>query len=138
MSTQKRRGFTLIELMIVVVIIGIWAAIAIPNFISMQDRRREAEVKNSMHTVQVAAEEYAVRYDGLYPVNPDDLLPFLPNGQLVKNVFTGFVTEPVMGFATEPGQIGYAGIIEEGVCVGYIITGYGKEAQILTIRSGQE
>lgn len=63
---MKNKGFTLIELMIVVVIIGILAAIAIPNFISMQDRAKEGSVKSNMHTLQLAVEDYAVQNVGNY------------------------------------------------------------------------
>ena len=48
----RKRGFTLIELMIVVAIIGILAAIAIPNFIKFQAKSKQSEAKTNLKAIR--------------------------------------------------------------------------------------
>ena len=61
----RRGGFTLIELMIVVAIIGILAAIAIPNFLRFQLKAKSSEAKTNLAAIRTAEESYFAEY-GVY------------------------------------------------------------------------
>ena len=67
MKHKLESGFTLIELLVVITIIGILAAIALPNYIKAKDKAKEAEVKANCHTIQIALERYATDHSGAYP-----------------------------------------------------------------------
>jgi len=124
------KGFSLIELMIVVVIIGILAAVAIPNYIAMQNRAKESSVKANAHSVQLVVEDYSVRNNGVYPAVGDIVAGDFPGGVFPDNPFTGApIAVAAPGFSQ--GDVGYA--LAAGI---YTIEGYGETATVLTLSNG--
>ena len=58
MTRSQENGFTLIELIIVIAIIGILAAITVPQFKPAPQRAREAVLKSDLHTMREAFDQY--------------------------------------------------------------------------------
>ena len=75
-----RKGFTLIEILIVVVILGILAAIVIPQFTNASQEAAESSVKSQLQTVRSQVELFRVRNNGNLPADFNDLMT-PPNGE---------------------------------------------------------
>ena len=70
---KAKRGFTLIELMIVVAIIGILAAIAIPKFADLIRKSNEGATKGNLGSIRSALSIYYGDQEGMYPNTPTAL-----------------------------------------------------------------
>jgi len=75
-----KKGFTLVELLIVIVIIGILVTISIPNFIKLLNRARDTSLKQNMHILHTVVEYYSIITDGIYPGGIDTKTGDIKNG----------------------------------------------------------
>jgi type II secretion system protein G len=103
-------GFTIIELMMVIVIIGLIAAITIPNYMKFSKKAKEAVVQENVHTVQLALENFSVDRLGQYPQAGDEaeLMALMPGGSYPDNPFTNAQT--VVTWEADPVDPGTIGI----------------------------
>ncbi len=67
MKRNQGDGFTLVELLIVVIILGVLAAIVIPQFRSSADETKESTLLSNLHPLRAAIELYFLQHDSTYP-----------------------------------------------------------------------
>ncbi|MHA2621745.1 MAG: type II secretion system protein [bacterium JZ-2024 1] len=67
MGTLSRKGFTLIEMLVVITILGILITLAVPNFMKARDKAFEAQVKAGANDIRLAVEQFSSDENGYYP-----------------------------------------------------------------------
>ena len=102
MRTTKRNGFTLVEILIVVVILGILAAIVVPQFTSASQEAVKGALASQIQTIESQVELYRVQNQGALPTADADPLGAGGNndgwGVMVSNEY--LKSAPVNGYTT--------------------------------------
>jgi prepilin-type N-terminal cleavage/methylation domain-containing protein len=84
---SNRKGFTLVEIMIVVAIIALLAAIAVPNFLRARKRSQASKILEDLRQLDNATDEYAMENNKTTGMNPTlaDLKSYLKTGTTLYN-----------------------------------------------------
>lgn len=120
-----RKGFTLVEILVVIGIIGLLAVFLVPNLLGARDRGKEAAVKGVMHSVQLAIESYNMENE-VYPLGNNITLKslcenYLMGGGYIADVPTNPFTGQKYTDADTAGKIVYSYNDSTGA---YTLTGY--------------
>jgi general secretion pathway protein G len=124
-NSKCRKGFTLVEILIVIGIIGLLAAFLVPNLLGAKDRGKEAAVKGVMHSVQLAIESYQMENE-VYPMGVNQPLESLCKNYLMAGGYIASVPKnPFTGLdyvdADSAGKIIYS---YDNATGGYVLSGY--------------
>ena len=94
MRKTNQKGFTIIELLVVIVIIGILVALALPNLFAALDRGRDSDRKNELKNLQQKLVSH-FNYNGSYPLALSGLTPAPTTAELQdpKNVDYGYTSD---------------------------------------------
>jgi prepilin-type N-terminal cleavage/methylation domain-containing protein len=95
-SSLNKKGFTLVEIMIVVAIIALLAAIAVPGFLRARKRSQASRILNDLRMIDSAVDEYAIENNKKSndPVAVADWTNYLKKGSPLYNTGNSILRSP--------------------------------------------
>jgi prepilin-type N-terminal cleavage/methylation domain-containing protein len=102
-ATHKRRGFTLVEIMIVVAIIALLASIAVPGFLRARKRSQATRILNDLRILDGAIDLYAIENNKASGANPTftDIKVYLKRGSSLYNSGNDILGAPYGPFTVD-------------------------------------
>ncbi len=96
LNSKKTGGFTLVEIMIVVAIIALLAAVAVPSFLRARQRSQATSVKNDLRLIDAAVDQYAIETNRApgFDADAEDIADYLKTGtRLQTAAAAGTITD---------------------------------------------
>jgi general secretion pathway protein G len=121
-NRYARKGFTLVEILIVVIILGILAAIVIPQFTNASEDARQSSVRSSLQTLRSQIELYKLQHLDQYPLDDQEAWDWTKmTGKTDETGAAGGVFGPYMQQPSQnslrPGKIGVQVVADDAAAL---------------------